>query len=388
MLVAVLCLSACTTQAPPAAKAPVKTIKVAPAPGAPAFHYKRAPNRSEAGKSRAEYLHLLGSLRKAVRAKWGKRESLLLPDRTHYVKYTDHYMNRVVVDHVAGTVLVERLDGKNAKQKLRDAAVVALLTPDDAGAVDLFSDREVSLGGTPFLQDLVVDQDNVVLKTREDIDRYTGYLVGNKLHRRAIRVKGKRRRVVYVRMHMVNAHVDRRALKYAEAVRKYAAQAEVDRTLVFAVIEVESAFNPYAVSGVPAWGMMQIQPADGGREAYRKARGDDVVPGRDYLFNAENNIELGADWLGILLHDSPLARIRDAVAREYCAIAAYNADPDSVFGVFSKADGAALQDDALDRINAMTPEKVYYTLRTGLPDKAARRYFTRIVAAKKHYTAL
>ena len=228
----------------------------------------------------------------------------------------------------------------------------------------------------------------MVLKSREDIDRYADYLVANKLQSRTIDVDGVSKKVLYVQMNMVNAHMDKRALQYAATVRKHSDGTQVSRSLIFAIIKIESSFNPYAVSSVPAYGMMQLVPSSGGREAYRKAKGEDVMPSKDYLFDANNNIELGATYLGVLLYDSPLSQIRNSVSREYCAIAAYNTGPSNVFRAFSNLSGKARQDDALDKINSMRPDEVYDALRTKLPYVETRGYIVNAVAAKKHYAAM
>jgi membrane-bound lytic murein transglycosylase C len=187
---------------------------------------------------------------------------------------------------------------------------------------------------------------------------------------------------------MVNAHMDKRALEYASSVHKHSDSTQVSRSLIYAIIKIESSFNPYAVSSVPAYGMMQLVPSSGGREAYRKAKGEDKMPDKDYLFNADNNIELGATYLGVLLNDSPLRQIRNAVSREYCAIAAYNTGPGNVFRAFSKLSGKARQEDALDKINSMPPDEVYDALRTKLPYEETRGYIVNAVAAKKRYAAM
>lgn len=352
--------------------------------------YKENPDLvlSDLKKLKAEYDRLMGNLQKESGTRWGKRESGVLPTRTRYVKYTEDYKNRVVVDYDAGTILIEHLDEAGVQEKLRNAAVVALLTPDDPGAVDLFSDKEVALTGTPYLQDLVVDEKGVVLKTREDIDRYTRYLVENQLQNRIIDANGVSKMVFYVQLNMVNAHVDKRALQYADQVRRHAEDSQVSRSLIYAVIRTESAFNPYAVSSVPAYGMMQLVPSSGGREGYRKARGEDVMPGKEFLFNADNNIDLGAAYLSVLLYDTPLHEIRDPVSREYCAIAAYNTGPSNVYRAFSKQNGKARQEEAIDRINAMKPDEVYDTLRTKLPYAETRGYIVKVVDAKKRYAAM
>jgi membrane-bound lytic murein transglycosylase C len=393
MLIAVgaLSLPACTTQQVmqvALSKDPKQALRNMADSHVNAYKYNPELVLADLKKIQAEYNHLIGKVQKESGAKWGKRESGVLPSRTRYVKYTENYKNRVVVDYDAGTVLIEHLDEEKVKEKLRNAAVVALLTPDDPGSVDLFSDKEIELGGKPYLQELVVDENNVVLKSREDIDRYTNFLVTNKLQTRTIDVDGVSKKVLYVQMNMVNAHMDKRALEYSAAVHKHSDSTQVSRSLIYAIIKIESSFNPYAVSSVPAYGMMQLVPASGGREAYRKAKGEDKMPDKDYLFNADNNIELGATYLGVLLNDSPLHEIRNPVSREYCAIAAYNTGPGNVFRAFSKLSGKARQDDALDKINSMPADEVYDALRTRLPYEETRGYIVNAVAAKKRYAAM
>jgi len=271
---------------------------------------------------------------------------------------------------------------------LRNAAVVALLTPDDPGAVDLFSDKEIILTGQPYLQELVVDQNDAVLKSRADVERYADYLVANQLQHRSIDADGVSKNVLYVQMRMVNAHLDKRAVQYAATVRAHSENTKVSRSLIYAVIKTESSFNPYAVSGAPAYGMMQLVPSSGGREAYRKAKGEDVMPSKEYLFDAGNNIELGATYLGVLLNDSPLRAIRNPVSREYCAIAAYNTGPSNVFRAFSQLSGRARQEDALDKINSMRPDQVFDALRRNLPYEETRSYVVKVTEAKKRYATI
>jgi membrane-bound lytic murein transglycosylase C len=389
--VAALCLPACSTQQliqVATAKDPEKALKSMAERRANSYKYNPELIVVDFRKAKSEYDRLMGNVQKESGAKWGKRESATLPTRTRYVKYTEDYKNRVVVDYDAGTILIEHLDEENVKDKLRNAAVVALLTPDDPGAVDLFSAKEIDLNGTPYLQELVVDENGVVIMTRAEVDRYADFLVANKLQSRTIDANGVSKQVLYVQMNMVNAHVDKRAVMYADTVRRHAEGTQVSRSLIFAVIKTESAFNPYAVSSAPAYGMMQLVPSSGGREAYRKAKGKDVMPSKEYLFDADNNIELGSTYLSVLLNDSPLRGIRNAVAREYCAIAAYNTGPSNVFRAFSKLSGKARQEEALDRINAMKPDEVYDTLRAKLPYEETRGYVAKVVDAKKRYATM
>lgn len=386
-----LTLSACSTQQMinvALSKNPETAIKSMAQSRVNSYTYNPQLALADLRRVKAEYDRLTGNLQKESGEQWGKREAGTLPSRTRYVKYTENYKNRVVVDYDAGTILIEHLDEEGVKDKLRRATVVALLTPGDPGAVDLFSDKEITLTGQPYLQELVVDQNNAVIKTREDVERYAAWLVDNRLQQRSIDANGIRKTVFYVQMAMVNAAIDKRALQYASLVRLNAEKTKVSRALIYTIIRIESAFNPYAVSSAPAYGLMQLVPTSGGREAYRKARGEDVIPTKEFLFTPENNIEFGSAYLGVLLYDSPLREIRDPLSREYCAIAAYNTGPSNVYRAFSAKNGRARQDEALDAVNTMRPDEVYNALRTKLPYDETRGYIANAVQAKKRYAMM
>ncbi|MDP3702512.1 MAG: murein transglycosylase domain-containing protein [Hylemonella sp.] len=386
-----LTLSACSTQQMvnvATARSPEAALRNMAQSRVNAYTYNPQLAVADLRRIKNEYDKLMGNLQKESGEKWGQREAGTLPSRTRYVKYTENYKNRVVVDYDAGTILIEHLEDEAVRDKLRRATVVALLTPGDPAAVDLFSDQEISLSGQPYLQDLVVDQNNVVLKNRDDVERYAEHLVNNRLQQRSIDVKGQPKTVYYVQMSMVNAAIDKRALQYASLVRQNSEKTRVSRSLIYAIIRIESAFNPYAVSSAPAYGLMQLVPTSGGREAYRKSRGEDVIPTKEFLFTPENNIEFGTAYLGVLLFDSPLREIRDPVSREYCAIAAYNTGPSNVYRAFSQKNGRARQDEALDAVNALRPDDVYNALRSKLPFAETRGYIANAVQAKKRYAMM
>lgn len=341
-------------------------------------------------RAQTEYNRILGKLQKESGAKWGKKESAEVPTKTRYVKYTEDYKNRVIVDFDEGTMLIEHLEEEGVKDKLRGAVVTALLTPGDPRAVDVFSDKPVELTGTPYLQGLIADQNSRLIDGRRDAERYAAYLVENKLQSRKIDVNGASKNVRFVRITMVNNHVEKKAVQFLPLVRKHSESTRVSRSLIFAVMKTESGFNPFAVSSAPAFGLMQLVPSSGGRDAYRKAKGKDEVPTREYLFDPENNIELGSTYLAVLMNDSPLKDIRDPIAREYCAIAAYNTGASNVFRAFAspKAKASERQRQAIERINTLKPDEVYQMLKSSLPYEETRNYIVKVVSAKKRYAAM
>ena len=97
------------------------------------------------------------------------------------------------------------------------------------------------------------------------------------------------------------------------------------------------------------------------------------------MFDAENNIELGTAYLGVLL-GKQLDYVSNATSREYCVISAYNTGPSNVLKAFSKDKVAAVND-----INSLEPPGVYEKLRTGLPYEETRQYLVRVVGYRKQF---
>jgi membrane-bound lytic murein transglycosylase C len=178
---------------------------------------------------------------------------------------------------------------------------------------------------------------------------------------------------------MVNDRGNKQAARYQRHVVRYARKYQVSKSLIFAVIKIESNFNPFAVSAAPAYGLMQLVPASGGREAYRAVKGVDKIPGRDYLLDAANNIELGTAYLGII-DQRYLGAIEDPTSREYCTIAAYNGGAGTVLRVFSSD-----RQRALAIINSLRPPAVYEQLRTRLPRQETRRYLVKVLDARRAF---
>ncbi len=325
-----------------------------------------------------DFQKLVSVFRGEVSRTWGK-DGTRLPERWRYVKYTQNFESRAIVDFDAGTVTVETLDQRNPRQSLRSAVVTTLLTPDDPRSVDLYSASEVRLSGKPYLHGLVLDQHRRPIDGPARAESFADYLLANHLGNRTLYAERGPKRVIYTQMRMVPDHLTRSARRYAPAVERYAKKFGVSKSLILAVIQTETNFNPFAVSSAPAYGLMQLVPASGGRDAYRYAKGRDRIPSRDYLFDPDNNIELGTAYLS-LLADDYLAKIRDPVSREYCTIAAYNGGAGNVFKIFSQN-----RDRAVDRINALSPSSVYTALRRQHPRDETRRYLEKVLAARKSY---
>ncbi len=326
---------------------------------------------------------LMTALTGRVRQTWGEKE-VKVPEQKKYVKYTQNYMSRTIVDFDNGTIVVETLDDKAPKESLKNAIVTTLLTPDDPRSVDLFSDKPVTLTSDrpPYLLGLVQDQQGQSIRTPAQAEAFATSTLETATKSRPVDQNGTAKQALIAEIKMVANFSNKQAEKYRTTVTRFAEQFKISPSLIFAVIRTESNFNPFAVSSAPAYGLMQLVPTSGGRDAYRKAKGTDTIPSREYLFDPENNIELGSAYLNVLSYNL-LENIGNEVSREYCVISAYNTGPRNVFKTFASNNTAAL-----NQINNLEPAAVYDRLRNNLPYQETRDYLVKVVTYRKQFVAL
>lgn len=342
--------------------------------------YQQNPLRlvQDLQQAQRNYQKLVDFLSGKAGAQWGNRE-VVTPSNKRYVKYTQNYMSRAIVQFDRGLVTVETLDPARPEQSLKNAIVTTLLTPDDPRAVDLYSDKSVALSGKPYLLGLVVDERGRAIDTPALAESYADHLLRTARQTREVETEQGGKRVHYVQITMVRDYENRQAQRYAASVDRHAKQFGVSKSLIYAVMKTESAFNPFAVSSAPAYGLMQLVPETGGRDAYQMVKGYAHTPSKDYLFDADNNIELGTAYLNIL-DQRYLARIEHPLTREYCIIAAYNGGAGNVLNMFSK-DRAK----APDVINSLSPAEVYRRLRDEHPRDETRRYLVKVLEARREF---
>jgi membrane-bound lytic murein transglycosylase C len=346
--------------------------------------YERNPQAliADLRTAKHDYDKLMSLLSGNVDKKWGHKE-VKLPSRTQYIKYTQNYKSRAIVEFDTGEITVETLDDKDPKGSLKNAVTTTLLTPDDPRAVDLFTDKSVSLTSEkkPYLQGLVVDQRNQPIATPAQAETFADNVIGSRSGTREVELPDGMKRATYVKFSMVPNFENRKAEKYRPLVARYASEYKVSPSLVFAIIRTESNFNPFAVSSAPAYGLMQLVPSSGGRDAYRRAKGKDEAPTRDYLFDAENNVELGTAYLNVLFYRQ-LDYVVNPVSREYCVISAYNTGAGNVLRAFSRDKVAAA-----NAINGLEPPGVYEQLRVNLPYDETRQYLVRVVNFRRQFVS-
>jgi peptidoglycan lytic transglycosylase C len=319
-------------------------------------------------------------LKANVQQRWGHNDARVA-SRTVFVKYTQDYKSRVIADFDHGTLTIETLDEADPQASLKSAITTALLTSSDPATVDLFTDKEVTLEPhrKPYLYGLVHDHHGRPIATSEQAIQFANYLVPRRMQTRTTGEERSGKTAVFVQLSMVKDFEVKGAERYRASVEKYAGLYNVSPSLVFAIIRTESNFNPFAVSGAPAYGLMQLVPTSGGRAAFRRVQGSDQTPTPEYLLDPDHNIELGTAYLSVL-GNTEFQAVGNPDSRDYCVIAAYNAGPRNVTRIFATDRSAAL-----DEINGLAPPLLFDKLRSDLPADETRQYVVRVTGYRKQF---
>lgn len=151
-------------------------------------------------------------------------------------------------------------------------------------------------------------------------------------------------------------------LAYSEYVEKAAKNYNLDKNLIYAVIRTESSFNPDAGSSAGACGLMQITGDT--FETYMNIRGESEKYSPDDLFDPAINIDYGC----YILRDH-----LNTFGDEECAVAAYNAGPNSVL-------------TWLNDSNISTDGKTLIV--ENIPYDETRDYVKKVEDAKRRYKEL
>lgn len=311
----------------------------------------------------------------SVTEKWGQDANFA--SETAYVKYLDDYLSRAQIDFEKGQLIVETQAASEPKLQLKNAIVSAILTPDDANKVDLFSAREITPGGKPFLLGQVKDQHGKNIQYTWRAQQYAQHLIDTQLQ-----ILESPQGLTYkVDIPLSKNHKKVAAKGVYAYVEEASDRFNLPASLILGIIETESSFNPYAVSHANAYGLMQIIPRTAGADVFKLIFKKTGKPSRQYLFNSRNNILTGSAYLKIL-RDRYLSKIQHPTSQLYCIISAYNGGFGNVFKTFHSS-----RKKAIERINALSVEDVLWRLRKKQPSLEARRYLEKVLANQQKHEA-
>jgi len=339
--------------------------------------------------------------KKSVSAVWGNKKSVI-PSKKQDVSYQNKLKQRTIIDYKKGLVKVDiALDPRDAKNKdlVRQRMQQALKDTlkrgrDKRSIIDIAKNPSQTKTSGPALLAGLIQTANGDKLTGNNTSKFIKQQ-SNKLSVSKTRGNDKKPRIIVsTSFPMIPNHIKVRASKYKKQVTKYSSNMKLPPELVYAIMETESAFNPNARSSVPAFGLMQLVPTSGARDAYRLLFKKDKVVSDRYLYNPDNNIKLGTAFINKLYY-SYLSGINNAEARTWAAIAAYNTGAGNVFNTFAGkyrrskfGNRSNWKKKALSNINSKSPEQVYQYLKRNLPHKETQHYIQNIRKRIPKYKAL
>lgn len=236
---------------------------------------------------------------------------------------------------------------------------------------------------SPLLLDQIRNPDGSKVEYEEVVD-----FAEKVVNIRSVRKKnivggdGIRRQSVTVAFNLAPNHLEIRAKTFYPMVKVSAEKHQLDPSLIMGIIHTESMFNPRARSRTPAFGLMQLVPKTGGREAYAELFGSWETPSPKYLYDPEKNIELGVAYFDIL-QNRYMKLIEDPASRTYCAVAAYNAGASNVGRAFVPHKSI---NKALAVINSLQPQEVYEHLVSKLHLEETRLYTQKVLTRSVAYS--
>lgn len=311
--------------------------------------------------------------RKAIEEKWGE---FITSTRIVWVDYGNEKETRSRVDFKRGEVTIDALVPAESKSpdKVATNKIAAQLKR-------MISDKWPT-GESPLAGQISVAKGQAL--SDQNIEKFVQEKITDNLnvHQELVPQKNApAKRIVSVKIPLVPKHIELRAGKYKALVDKYSKLRDLDPTVVFGVIHTESYFNPMARSHVPAFGLMQIVPASGGRDAYRFAFGEDTKPSSEFLYNPDNNINLGTAYLA-LTKNKYFKGITDPAKAYLLTVASYNTGPGNVAKALT---GKTQLQPAVAAAQQMSADQVYKTLRIKLPYDETKEYVQRVFSRAKIY---
>lgn len=321
-----------------------------------------------------------------VEAKWG---SFTGTTRKDWVEYDDARDSRTSVDFEQGEAVVEVLVPAAAAEEeavgleLLQEAVVNLVT-DRGKTMDypVLDQNPAPLRQRPVLENQVADNSGNTVDAA-NANQFAAEVIQEKpIVKTPVASKdGVARVKISVAIPLVPKHLRVRAEQYLETVTAFSRKYNLDSRVVLAMIHTESYFNPKAKSHIPAYGLMQLVPGYGGKDAYEFVHGKDSLPTPNYLYDPRNNIELGCAYMSLVM-TRYLKAIEDDLSRLYCAICAYNTGAGNVSKAFT---GKSRVSTAAKEINVMEPDAVLAKLKRDLPYEETRDYIVKVLERVKYY---
>lgn len=323
--------------------------------------------QQDAEKDTVALQTLQDNYRDQVTEQWGS-ELAQFSSRTRYVKYSNDYRSRSIIDFKQGSVQVDTLAQQHSKQFLKQAIEYTLLAPESPEYTNFYTAYSSEVKGTPFLYQQVRDEDGKLIKWHWRAAHYANYLIKHNFSQ----TPPANKQVSSVTFSLVPNHTQVRMQRYQPLISQYAKRYGIDKNVVKAIIQAESLFNPYALNATGRVGLMQISANSMGQDVFRQQKKYPFSPPQNFMFAPHNNLDLGVGYLN-LLDQHYLSAIKDPNSRHYAMLASYIAGPKNMLQTFSKD-----KTEAFAIINSLSSYEVYQSLTSTLTRPEIKNYVYQV----------
>jgi len=155
--------------------------------------------------------------------------------------------------------------------------------------------------------------------------------------------------------------------RYLDIIKKHAKNSKIPFKVYFAIIKVNTSFNPYARDKNARFSLMRVQSKDIGLKAYYKLYKDYRILDASYLYNINNNLFIASTYFNMLYYDE-FKNINDAKSKMYLSVLAYEIGLKKTLDLFSTTKD----------INTLNSSQVYKKILKKLKNRKVRIYFSKV----------
>ncbi|AFA40939.1 membrane-bound lytic murein transglycosylase C [Wigglesworthia glossinidia endosymbiont of Glossina morsitans morsitans (Yale colony)] len=303
-----------------------------------------------------------------------ENNKIFIIDPKNFSKITYNNITIIHIDFLFKNIIIETTMRQDPKAYLHKAIVIALLMNNDFSDFDFNSQYSNFSRKEPLLYGQVLDHHGVPVRHQWRANKFADYLLKTKLKTYYMNIN----QVWSIKIPLKFDRSNKRAHKYLNFIYKASKKYNIDKSLILAIIEAESNFNPYAISSSKAVGLMQIVQNTAGRDVF-KMQGKLGSPSKKILLNPEKNIDIGTAYLS-LLRDTYLSAIINPISKKYATIASYHGGVTAMLEVFSRN-----QIKAFQIINHLHPDDVYQLICKRHSSLESRRYLFKVYHLEKAY---
>lgn len=314
-----------------------------------------------------------------INRKWPNKE---VSTKTRFVQYSKNYNNKRIIDYNNEEIIIE-VHAKNeieARKKINSS--LNYLLEDDVNSAYKNDHLEKKIIQKTKKTNIPKSNEKIIsdILNKKTINKFKSSIKKAPIKKNTY----KNKNIYSITLKMPTNTIMKKAKLHKFNIKKHSNKMQVPRELVYAIMHSESSFNPMARSHIPAYGLMQIVPRSAGIDAYNFIYKQKKMLSSSYLYNANNNIEMGAAYLHILNYKY-LRKIKNKQSRLYCVIAAYNTGSGNVARAFISSTNI---NKAAIKINNMSSDEVYSKLIRNLPYQETKFYLKKVYKRVQLYREL